>query len=53
MSKEYAIQGRFPGPHGWEDVCVEIDATEARARLREYRDNDPCYPYRVVERETS
>jgi hypothetical protein len=46
---EYVVQ-QHTGSHGWEDVTCESDPKEARARLREYRDNQPEYPARVVER---
>jgi len=35
---------------GWEDVTAETDPREARARLREYRDNEPEYPHRLISR---
>ena len=53
MSKpafEYAVQGRYEGPHGWEDVCVEDTQAEADARLREYDENEPQRAHRIVRR---
>lgn len=53
MSKptfEYAVQGRYEGPHGWEDVCVEDTQAEADERLREYRENEPQHAHRIVRR---
>lgn len=35
--------------HGWEDVCEESEYKEARARLKEYRDNH-AYPSRLIKR---
>jgi hypothetical protein len=32
---------------GWEEVCVEETHAEGRARLREYRENQPEYPARL------
>ena len=45
----YIIQGRYPGQHGWEDECAEDSYSEARARLKEYRENSP-YPSRMIQR---
>jgi hypothetical protein len=25
----YVLQGRYPGPHGWEDLCAEDTRAEA------------------------
>jgi hypothetical protein len=39
---------------GWEYECFETIWTEARARLREYRENCPQYPVKAVKgRETN
>jgi len=47
---EYEIQG-YTGPqYGWEVMTTETDPREAKARLREYRENQPEYPYRIVKR---
>ena len=42
----WKIQGNYG--QGWEDECVEESFREARARLREYRENSP-YPSRLVQ----
>lgn len=42
---EYEVQGDYG--HGWEAVTTEDDRSEARARLREYRDNEPGIPFRI------
>ena len=46
----YVVQGLYPGPSGWEDVTEENTRTEGRARLREYRENCPEYPHRLIVR---
>ena len=45
---EYNIQGNYG--QGCEDVTVEETYREARARLREYRDNEPQYRHRMITR---
>ncbi len=35
---------------GWEEVCAEETRREAKERLREYRENQPEYPVRMVKR---
>lgn len=47
---EYVVQGRYPGAHGWEDVTAEDSRSEARQRLKEYRENCPEYPHRLITR---
>jgi len=42
---EYEIQGNYG--QGWEAVTTETDKSEARDRLREYRENEPDYPHRL------
>lgn len=36
--------------HGWEEVCAEDTRGQARERLREYRDNQPEAPVKIVKR---
>lgn len=36
--------------YGWEDVYTGEDRKDARARLREYRENQPEYPARMIQR---
>ncbi len=43
---EYEVEGNYG--YGWEAVTCEDTRSEARARLREYRANDPGTPYRLV-----
>jgi hypothetical protein len=45
---EYIVQGAYG--YGWEDVTAEDERKEALARLREYRENEPQYPHRIVRR---
>lgn len=45
--KEYIIQGYYG--HGWEDDTAESSIKEARARLKEYRQNSN-YPSRPITR---
>lgn len=47
---EYAVQGLYTARIGWEDVCIEDTAAEARSRLREYRENEPQYRHRITKR---
>lgn len=50
--KEYVVQGKYPGPHGWEDLVIESTREDAAARLHEYDDNEPMYPHRIITRRT-
>ena len=43
----WEVQGLYPGACGWECVTTEDTYREARARLREYRNNEPQYAHRV------
>ena len=45
----YIVQGHY-GYHGWEDECPEETLKEARARMREYRENMPGYRHRMIKR---
>lgn len=46
----WVVQGKYPGPYGWEDETAEESCREARARLKEYRQNMPEYPHRLIRR---
>lgn len=46
--EEFVIQGHYGS--GWEDVTSEDKWSEAKARLKEYRDNEPQYPHRRITR---
>jgi hypothetical protein len=38
----------YPGPHGWEHELTEDSFREIRQRRKEYRENCPQYPTRIV-----
>lgn len=44
----HVVQGNYG--QGWEDVTAEEKRSEARARLREYRENEPQYAHRLIRR---
>lgn len=44
----WEVRGNYGHGHGFECVTAETDYAEARARLREYRDNEPGVPFRLV-----
>ena len=44
----YIVQGKYSAR--WEDVTAEHDRSEARARLQEYRENEPNTPRRLITR---
>jgi hypothetical protein len=45
---EYQVHGLYA--HGWEEVTCEETRREARARLREYRENEPSTAFKLVHR---
>lgn len=45
-SDEYRILGNYG--QGFEEVTAEETYTEARARLREYRENEPGYSFKLT-----
>ena len=45
---EFIVQGSYG--QGWEDVTAEDFLFQARCRLREYRENEPQYPHRLIKR---
>lgn len=48
----FEVQGNYGHGHGFECVTAEEDYFEAKARLREYRENEPGVPFRIrVKRE--
>lgn len=47
---DYVVQQHTGGRYGWEDVASEDTRREARARLREYQQNQPEYPARLIAR---
>ena len=46
---EYQIHQHFPGS-GWEEVCAETTRKEAQERRKEYRENQPEYPVKIVKK---
>lgn len=42
---EYEIQGNYG--YGYECVTTEETKKEALARLKEYRENEPTYTFRI------
>jgi hypothetical protein len=46
----FRLMVTYPGPHGWEHELTEYTREAARDRLREYRENCPQYPARIVTR---
>lgn len=47
---EYDVEGNYGYGDGFEVVTCEAARGEARARLREYRENEPGVPFRIVKR---
>lgn len=45
-TKAYVVQGDYGV--GWEDVTEEETRPEGLARLREYRENSPEFPHRLI-----
>ena len=45
---EFQIHGYYSG--AWEEVTCETTRLEARARLKEYRENEPGTAFKVVKR---
>jgi hypothetical protein len=45
---EYQIHGNYG--YGWEEVCAEDNRKDAILRLREYRENQPEYPVRLMKK---
>jgi hypothetical protein len=43
---EWEVQGNYG--YGWECVIAENNRIEARARLKEYRENEPNVPFRLI-----
>lgn len=44
----FEIRGDYGFGHGFELVTSEEDRGEARKRLREYRENEPGVPFKIV-----
>lgn len=46
----YDVRGDYGYGHGFETVTAETELREAKARLREYRENEPGVPFKLVTR---
>lgn len=47
---EYQIHVKYGSLHGWEHEITEDTFQEARERRKEYRENCPEYPVRIVKK---
>ena len=47
---EFNVQQNFGYGHGWEDVSAYGSRRDAQLGLKEYRENQPEYPVRIVVR---
>jgi hypothetical protein len=46
----YEVHGNYGHGHGFELVTAETEWSEARTRLREYRENEPGIAFKIVKR---
>lgn len=46
----HIVQGNYGYGHGWEDLTAEDTESEAKKRLREYRENEPGVSHRLIRR---
>jgi len=44
----FEVRGNYGYGHGFETVTAETNFAEARARLREYRENEPGVEFKIV-----
>ena len=49
-AREFAVQQNWDGAAGWEDVAVSDDIADARRDYRDYRENQPTTPVRMISR---
>lgn len=47
---EYVLMTNYGYGDGWEEVLTEETFAEAKQRKREYAENMPQYPYKIVKR---
>ncbi len=47
---EYHVQGYYTGEYRYETVCVAETYKEAKILLKEYNENEPMYPHRIVKK---
>ena len=44
----WVLEGNYG--YGWEYILTEYTRKEGRERLREYRENEPQYPVRLIKK---
>ena len=44
----YVVQGNYGYGQGWEDLTAAETRTEARGYLKDYRENEPGVPHRLI-----
>lgn len=47
---EWEIQGYYGSAYGWETANTETTLKDARRSIKEYRENEPEYSFRLVKR---
>lgn len=47
---EYVLMTNYGYGDGWEEVLIEETFAEAKQRKKEYIENMPQYPYKIVKR---
>ena len=47
---EYRLMCNYGYGDGWEEVLTEESYAECKQRKREYQENMPQYPYKIVKR---
>jgi hypothetical protein len=46
----FVVQGNYGYGHGWEDLAASEVRKEAREDLKAYRENEPQYAHRMIQR---
>ena len=46
----WIVQGHYGSQYGWEDLTASESYREARADLKSYRENEPGYAHRQIQR---
>lgn len=47
---EYQVQGYYGPQYGCEEVTAEETYKEAKQRLKEYRENEPGVPFKIIKK---
>lgn len=47
---EYHTQGYYSPYIGWETVTIDYNWKGAKQSLKDYRDNEPQYPHRIIKK---